>query len=71
MSSDTIVNINGGFPPLNITNPKINEEKTKETQVDTKRYFSTNTLNISDILSNKKVKPMIETPNEINIIESL
>lgn len=71
MSSDTIVNINGGFPPLNITNPKITEEKSKDKPADTKRYFSTNTLNISEILSNKKIKPMIEAPNEISTIDSL
>jgi hypothetical protein len=62
---------NGGFPPINI-NYNISKEKSKE--ISKKKSYKEDKLKIRNILSDIKVKPMIdleENKSKINIIDNL
>jgi hypothetical protein len=62
---------NGGFPPINIKHHNISKEKTKEKP---SKSYKENNLKIRNILSDSKIKPMIdleENKSKINIINNL
>ncbi len=63
---------NGGFPPININ---INKHHTKEkTKEISKKSYKEDNLKIKSILSDSKIKPMInleENKSKINIINNL
>lgn len=63
------MNINAGFPPLIITNKNDNKDTTTENK-DTARYYVSDNLKISQILSTKKETPVITQKEDIDIITS-
>jgi hypothetical protein len=70
---DNIEYMNGGFPPINFCPQPTNSD----TQNTKKRAFSNNTqhnINIRELLSDNKIKPIItidNTENELEIINTI
>jgi len=62
---------NGGFPPINIY--KKNEVPKQQTKEKESKKYKQDNLRIKNILSESKVKPMIdiESKSKINIIDNL
>ena len=68
---NNFININGGFPPIQIINNNKNNKKDSTKQFVKDRSFTSTSVNIINIISSKKADFIKQKEQNLDIVETL